>query len=178
MRRYETVFIADPVLPEEELTSFRESFAAAIIEHDGKVLQEEDWGNRKLAYEVRKRREGHYVRFEYACADGQLPAELERRLRITEPVLKFLTIRIDNDKKRLVWEAKQAEKAARRAAEAAVKETAAKERAAKEEAATGVTTSAAAGAGDPGAGSTAGVAVKGAADAAPAGGSTATQTEG
>ena len=127
MRRYETIFIADPACPEDDLASFRESFAGAIAERDGQVIQEEDWGNRKLAYEVAKRREGHYVRFEYACEDGHLPAELERRLRISESIIKFLTIRIDNDKKRLVWEKKQAERAARRAADAAARAQAAAE---------------------------------------------------
>ena len=125
MRRYETIFIADPVFPENELASFREAFGSTITEHKGVVIQEEDWGNRKLAYAVDKHREGHYVRFEYSCDDNQLPAELERRLRISESILKFLTVRIDDDKKRLVWEERQAERAARRAAEAAVRAEAA-----------------------------------------------------
>jgi len=125
VRRYETIFIADPVFPEDELASFREAFGSTITEHKGAVIQEEDWGNRKLAYEVDKHREGHYVRFEYSCDDNQLPAELERRLRISESILRFLTVRIDDDKKRLVWEERQAERAARRAAEAAVRAEAA-----------------------------------------------------
>ena len=115
MRQYETIFVADPVLPEDELAAFKQSFAAAITEHRGQVLREEDWGCKKLAYEVRKRREGHFIRFEYTCEDAQLPSELERRLRISEPIIKFMTVRIDNDKKRLAWEKTQAERAARKA---------------------------------------------------------------
>ena len=67
--------------------------------------------------------EGRYVRLEYHAGDSDLPHDLERRLRMSETVLKFMTIRIDDDKKRLVWEAKQAvkekERADRRAAEEA-----------------------------------------------------------
>ena len=85
------------------------------------MTKEEDWGRRKLAYEVKKRREGRYVLMEYLVESTEVPHELERRLRINEQVIKFLTVRIDDDKKRLSWEKKQAIKAeaeaARRAAE-------------------------------------------------------------
>ncbi len=121
MRRYETIFIADPELPDEEVTGLVDGLNTAITEGKGEPVKTEDWGRKKLAYAVRKHTEGRYVRLEYESADGTLTEELERRLRMTEPVIKFMTIRIDNDKKRLVWEAKQAvkeeERAVRRAAE-------------------------------------------------------------
>ncbi|TDI33992.1 MAG: 30S ribosomal protein S6 [Acidobacteria bacterium] len=121
MRRYETIFITEPDFPDEEVTGLVDGLNAAITEGRGEPLKTEDWGRKKLAYPVRKYTEGRYLRLEYESADGTLTDEVERRLRMAEPVLKFMTIRIDNDKKRLVWEAKQAvkekERAARRAAE-------------------------------------------------------------
>ncbi len=121
MRRYETIFITDPELPDEDVTGLVDGLTTAITEGSGELVKTEDWGRKKLAYPVRRHPEGRYVRLEYEAADGGLTEEVERRLRMTEPVLKFMTIRIDNDKKRLVWEAKQAvkdkERAARRAAE-------------------------------------------------------------
>ncbi len=103
------------------MTGLVDGLNAAITEGQGEPVKTEDWGRKKLAYAVRKHAEGRYVRLEYESADGTLTEEVERRLRMAEPILKFMTIRIDNDKKRLVWEAKQAvkekERAARRAAE-------------------------------------------------------------
>jgi len=123
LRRYETIFIADPDLPEEQFAGLVEGLTAAINGQQGELIKAEDWGRKKLAYMVRKHQEGHYMRLEYEAGDGALSHDLERRLRMSEPVLKFMTVRMDNDKKRLVWEAKQAvkeqERAARRAAEEA-----------------------------------------------------------
>jgi len=138
LRRYETIYITDPELPDEQVTGMVDLLTTAITEHKGELVKTEDWGRKKLAYAVRKRREGRYVRLEYDAVDGTLTAELERRLRMSETVLKFMTIRMDDDKKRLVWEAKQAvkeeERAARRAIEVAAAEAAAAEEAAKAEA--------------------------------------------
>jgi small subunit ribosomal protein S6 len=129
LRRYETIFITDPELPDDDVTGLVASLSATVSDREGEVLQSEDWGRKKLAYDVQKRREGRYLRLEYSAPDGTIPAELERRMRMSEPVIKFLTVRIDNDKKRLVWEVKQAareqERAARQAAAAAEQEAAA-----------------------------------------------------
>jgi small subunit ribosomal protein S6 len=126
VRRYETILITDPELPDEDVAGLMGNFSSTITDREGEVLKTEDWGKKKLAYAVQKRREGRYMRLEYTCADATLPHELERRLRMSEPVIKFLTVRIDNDPRRLVWEEKQAvkekEREARRAAELAAKE--------------------------------------------------------
>ena len=128
MRRYETILITEPELPDESVTGLMGTFSSTITDREGEVLKSEDWGKKKLAYAVQKHREGRYMRLEYACADATLPHELERRLRMSEPVIKFLTVRIDNDPRRLVWEEKQAvkerEREARRAAELAAQEAA------------------------------------------------------
>ena len=120
MRRYETIFIANPEIPDDGVTALTQTFSQAILDRQGEMLKSEDWGRRKLAYEVRKCREGRYVILEYACEDAGLPHELERRLRLNEQVIKFITVRIDDDRKRLEWERRRDEReremAARRAA--------------------------------------------------------------
>ena len=137
MRRYETIFITDPDLPDDDVNGLVAGFSATVTDRKGEVLQTEDWGRKKLAYTVKKRREGRYVRLEYSAPDGAVPAELERRMRMSEPVIKFLTVRMDDDKKRLVWEVKQAareqERAARRAAEQAASDEADAEAASAED---------------------------------------------
>jgi small subunit ribosomal protein S6 len=139
VRRYETILITEPELPDENVTGLMGTFSATITDREGEVLKTEDWGKKKLAYAVQKHREGRYVRLEYTCADATLPHELERRLRMSEPVIKFLTVRIDNDPRRLVWEEKQAvkerEREARRSAEAAAQEAEAAAAPASEDAA-------------------------------------------
>jgi small subunit ribosomal protein S6 len=125
LRRYETIFIAEPETPDEQVTSLVDGLSTAITEHQGDLIKTEDWGRKKLAYMVRKYQEGRFMRLEYHAGDSALPHDLERRLRMSEPVLKFMTVRIDNDKKRLVWEAKQAVKDKERAERRAVEEAAA-----------------------------------------------------
>ena len=125
LRRYETIFIAEPETPDEQVTSLVDGLSTAITEHQGDLIKTEDWGRKKLAYLVGKHQEGRFMRLEYHAGDSALPHDLERRLRMSEPVLKFMTVRIDNDKKRLVWEAKQAVKDKERAERRAVEEAAA-----------------------------------------------------
>ena len=124
LRRYETIFIADPETPDDQVTSLVDGLSTAITEHQGDLIKTEDWGRKKLAYLVNKHQEGRFMRLEYHAGDSALPHDLERRLRMSEPVLKFMTVRIDNDKKRLVWEAKQAVKDKERAERRAVEEAA------------------------------------------------------
>jgi small subunit ribosomal protein S6 len=124
LRRYETIFIAEPETPDDQVTSLVDGLSTAITEHQGDLIKTEDWGRKKLAYMIRKHQEGRFMRLEYHAGDSALPHDLERRLRMSEPVLKFMTVRIDNDKKRLVWEAKQAVKDKERAERRAVEEAA------------------------------------------------------
>jgi small subunit ribosomal protein S6 len=75
-------------------------FEATITKGNGKLVSSEKLGNRKLAYTVRKFNEGNYNLLTVE-ADGSLVAELERRLRVTEPVIKFITVRMDEEEKRI-----------------------------------------------------------------------------
>ncbi|MFP4040428.1 MAG: 30S ribosomal protein S6 [Desulfosudaceae bacterium] len=96
MRRYETVFIADPDLaPDAQKTLFDK--ARALIDNNaGQLVDFDEWGNRRLAYEIRKKQRGHYVRLDY-CGSGETVSQLEGAFRIDERVLKFMTIFMEED---------------------------------------------------------------------------------
>jgi small subunit ribosomal protein S6 len=99
-RKYEVMFILRPDVIGEEADKLIAGFEATITKGNGKLVSSEKLGNRKLAYTVRKFNEGNYNLLTVE-ADGSLVAELERRLRVTEPVIKFITVRMDEEQKRL-----------------------------------------------------------------------------
>ena len=99
-RYYDLIFIARPATPEEEIKKILGVVEHTCAEKGGKVEKTEQWGTRKLAYRVAKHREGIYVHQEIRTTHGELIAELERRLRVQDSVIKYLTIRLDEDLKR------------------------------------------------------------------------------
>jgi small subunit ribosomal protein S6 len=99
-RFYEVMFIVRPDVQDEELDKLIAGFEATVTNGGGVVRSTEKMGRRKLAYLVRKFSEGNYVLLTID-ADGKLVAELERRLRVTEPVIKFITVRMDEEQKRI-----------------------------------------------------------------------------
>ena len=99
-RTYEVMFIVRPDIEEADLEKLIEGFSTVITTGNGEVKQVEKLGRRRLAYTVRKFQDGQYVLLHIA-ADGPLVAELERRLRVTEQVIKFITVRTDEENKRL-----------------------------------------------------------------------------
>ena len=99
-RSYEVMFIVRPDLEEAELDRLIEGFSAVVTNGGGEVTSSEKMGRRRLAYTVRKFNDGFYVLL-VVSADGPLIAELERRLRVTEQVIKFITVRTDEENKRL-----------------------------------------------------------------------------
>ncbi|MCG8470889.1 MAG: 30S ribosomal protein S6 [Desulfobacterales bacterium] len=135
MRRYETVFILDPDLGEEVRTQRYDKVKEIITAYKGAVVEFDDWGVRKLAYDIKKKSRGHYVRLDY-CGDGALVAELERNFRLDDKFLKFMTIILaDNVTAEQVIAEKEeaaAAAAAKEAAEAAEAEKAEAEKAAPE----------------------------------------------
>ena len=111
MRIYELVFIVKPDLAEGEIDAVIEQFTAAISEGGGTVMKVEQWGKRRLAYRVKQQREGYYVLLHYSTDDNtSLAREIERRLGVADPVIKYLTIRIDEELKRLEKLKKKREK--------------------------------------------------------------------
>jgi small subunit ribosomal protein S6 len=85
---------------DEELDKLVAGFEGTVTSGGGTIKNSEKLGRRKLAYTVRKFNDGNYVLLTIA-ADGKVVAELERRLRVTEPVIKFITVRMDEEEKRL-----------------------------------------------------------------------------
>ena len=99
-RTYEIMFIVRPDVEEAELDKLVEGFSGNITSGGGEVKGVEKMGRRRLAYTVRKFNDGQYVLLTVA-APGALIAEIERRLRVSEPVIKFITVRMDEEEKRL-----------------------------------------------------------------------------
>ena len=118
MRIHEELFIAKPDAPDEEVDQFVEQVRTQLTNAGATVDKIEKWGKRRLAYRVDKYREGAYVLFQFSAAPETVK-ELERRLRVSDIVIKFLTVRIDETMKRLEKRKKQRDKrAAQRAAAA------------------------------------------------------------
>ncbi|MBT6338896.1 MAG: 30S ribosomal protein S6 [Desulfobacula sp.] len=96
MRKYETVFIADPDLQDKVRIDLYEK-ARNIINKEGGILTGfDEWGNKKLAYEIKKKLRGNYVCITYG-GSGSLVKELERNFRLNDGVLKFMTILLSDD---------------------------------------------------------------------------------
>jgi small subunit ribosomal protein S6 len=94
------MFIVRPDVAEEDVDKLIAGFSTTVTGGGGVVKNVEKMGRRKLAYMVRKFNDGNYVLLTVE-ADGPVVLELERRLRVTEPVIKFITVRIDQEEKRL-----------------------------------------------------------------------------
>src|ERR1035437_6229621 len=99
-RVYEVMFIVRPDVTEEDADKLIAGFSDTVTKGGGVVKTVEKMGRRKLAYMVRKFNDGNYVLLTIE-ANGAVVLELERRLRVTEPVIKFITVRIDEEEKRL-----------------------------------------------------------------------------
>ncbi len=99
-RTYELMFIVRPDMTDEDLDKLVSTLGTAVTSSNGTVKSVEKMGKRRLAYTVRKFHEGVYVLLTVE-GGGTVMHELERRLRVTEPVIKFLTVRIDEEQKRL-----------------------------------------------------------------------------
>lgn len=101
-REYETIYILRPEANEEEVTRIRSRVEGVIEQAGGHVLKFDDWGQRKLAYEIRDKGEsrryerGMYQYYRYLVA-GETVNELERNLSIQDVVLKYLTVKLDED---------------------------------------------------------------------------------
>ncbi len=91
MNKYEALFILKPNMEEEKRTEAIEKFKS-IIASNGEVLNVDEWGNRKLAYEINKTKEGYYVLVDFKAA-ADLPTELERNFRISDAVMRFMVTR-------------------------------------------------------------------------------------
>jgi small subunit ribosomal protein S6 len=118
MRNYEIMFIVNPNLAEDEIDKINSQIEGVITAGGGKIEKIEKMGKRKLSYTVAKFREGYYVLFA-ALADGAIIKEVERRLRVMDPVIKYITVRMTEENRRLdKIKAHRQKRAARRSAHA------------------------------------------------------------
>ena len=99
MRSYEIMFIVNPNVPEEEIDKINSQLEGIITSGGGTIEKIEKMGKRRLAYDVDKHREGFYVLFVIA-ANGDIIKECERRLRVMDAVIKYITVRTDEDARR------------------------------------------------------------------------------
>jgi len=111
MRIYEELFILKPDAAEEEIDQVIEQVRQVITSREGVVDKVDKWGVRKLAYRVQKLNEGFFVLIQFT-ATPETVKEIERRLRVSDFVLKFLTVRIDEKLKRIEKRKKKREKRA------------------------------------------------------------------
>lgn len=95
MRRYETVFVINAELSDEEIQSIIENYVKIIQEKNGIPINTERWGRKKLAYEIKKHQRGYYVILDYA-AKPIVPKELERNFKIDERILRYITVKTED----------------------------------------------------------------------------------
>lgn len=101
MRIYELIFILKPGMPDEDIDAIVEQFSGIITEGGGVINKIDRWGKRRLAYKVRGQRDGYYVLIDYSVdSNSGLSKEVERRLRVVDDVIKYLTVRVDEARKR------------------------------------------------------------------------------
>src|ERR1041384_2249179 len=99
MRNYEIMFIVNPNATEEEIDKINGQIENIVTSGSGKIEKIEKMGKRRLAYEVDRHREGFYILF-VISANGDIVKECERRLRVMDAVIKYITVRTDEDMRR------------------------------------------------------------------------------
>lgn len=98
-RIYEVVFIINPEADDNEVMRLSEAMQKIITSQGGSITKTEVMGRRQLAYEINQKREGTYVLLEVEGTGAEI-AELERRMRVNDQILRYMTIRVDEDRRR------------------------------------------------------------------------------
>src|ERR1700691_6452043 len=99
-RQYELIFICRPDTPESDVDKVISTIEHTATEKGGKIEKTEKWGRRRMAYRIQRLREGFYVYMVVKSDHGEVVKELERRLKVSDSVIKYLTVRIDEELKR------------------------------------------------------------------------------
>jgi small subunit ribosomal protein S6 len=107
MSLYESIFILRPSLSDDDTNKLIDKMKGVLEKSGGTLLKQENWGKKKLAYEVKRERKGTFVYF-YFKSPGNVVSELERSYRLEDSVLKFLTVRQDLIAKKPAAEVKEA----------------------------------------------------------------------
>ena len=113
-RIYEVVFIIDPATGEEDSTRLVENLQKIVTDQGGAITKSESMGRRQLAYKIGRNTEGVFMLFEIEGTGGEI-AELERRMRVSDQVMRYLTVRVDEDRRRAEkFKERRARKASKR----------------------------------------------------------------
>ncbi len=107
MQHYETVFILNPVLSESQIEETVKKYQKYITSAKGEIIDTENWGLKKLAYPINKKKSGFYQLIEFS-SEGDIVSDLELQFRRDEKVLRYLTVKLD--KYALAWSQKRREK--------------------------------------------------------------------
>ncbi len=95
-RQYELVYIVSPDATDDQVTDLHNQVAAIVERMGGQLEKTDNWGRRKLAYEIGRHKEGTYV-LETLIGSGELMKEIDRRLRVIDQVIRHLTVRVDEE---------------------------------------------------------------------------------
>ena len=98
LRTYELVYIVTPEASEEQIASIHEQVEQTTQRMGGSLSKTENWGRRKLAYEIKRQKEGVYV-LEVIEGTGELMKELDRRLKVVDQVIRHLVVRVDEEQR-------------------------------------------------------------------------------
>lgn len=98
-RTYEVMYIIDPETAPDKITALNEAMGALIEKEGGTIVRMDDIGMRTLAYPIKKHKDGYYVLFEMD-GSGKEILELERRMRVNDLVMRYVTVRVDEDRKK------------------------------------------------------------------------------
>ncbi|VBB42084.1 30S ribosomal protein S6 [uncultured Desulfatiglans sp.] len=96
MRYYETLYLINPDLAEEDYQSVSKKFVDIVGRHSGEVIEVQDWGRRPLAYDVKKFDKASFVLLRF-CGENRVPEELQREMRLDDRVLKYQTVKLSED---------------------------------------------------------------------------------
>ena len=99
-RQYDLIFICRPDTPEPDIDKIISTLEHAATEKGGRIEKTDKWGRKRMAYRVHRLREGFYVYMDVRSSHGEVVKELERRLKVSDAVIKYLTIRVDEELKR------------------------------------------------------------------------------
>ena len=98
-RTYEVMYIVNPDTPADTIAKLNEAVGKLVEKEGGTVVRMDDVGIRRLAYPIQKKEDGYYVLFEID-GSGQEIAELERRMRVNDMIMRYITVRVDEDRRR------------------------------------------------------------------------------
>src|SRR6185369_11184046 len=97
-RTYEVMYIVDSETPDDKIGKLNEAVGKLIEKEGGTIVRMDDIGRKRMAYQIQKKQEGYYVLFEIE-GSGQEIAELERRMRVNDMIIRYITVRVDEERK-------------------------------------------------------------------------------